>query len=82
MHLLNYITYFTGKIIVTSLPPISTIGLTKDNIADLMNHTYDVMRAQFLLTSAEVQSERLNQEHSSKSRSKKHLNHHLLTTHT
>lgn len=57
-----YYIYVAGKIIVTTLAPISTIGLTKDDLASLMQQTYDAMRAQFLVTSDEVRTDLLNQK--------------------
>lgn len=50
------LTISAGNIIVTTLPPIPTIGLTKDDVEDLMNRTYQVMLTQFKLSSAEVQA--------------------------
>lgn len=41
---------------MTALPPIPTVGLTKDDVEDLMNRTYQVMLAQYNLSSAEVQA--------------------------
>lgn len=74
------IAHLAGKIIVTSLPPISTIGLTKDNLEGLMKQTYDIMRTQFLLTSSEVQSDLLNGDTNLKSRPKPQLSNHQITT--
>lgn len=43
-----------GHIIITTLPPISTAGLTKFDLDQLLQHTYDVMNQEFQLTSKEV----------------------------
>ncbi len=45
----------TGDIIITTLPPIPTIGLTKCDIEELMERTYNVMLAHYTQTSKEVQ---------------------------
>lgn len=44
----------SGHIIITTLPPIPTAGLTKYDIDQLIQHTYDVMNKEFQLTSNEV----------------------------
>lgn len=44
----------SGHIIIKTLPPIPTAGLTKFDLDQLMQHTYDVMNKEFQLTSKEV----------------------------
>lgn len=44
-----------GNIIITTLPPIPTKGLTKVDVEELMNRTYEAMYQHFKLTSNEVQ---------------------------
>lgn len=44
----------SGRIIVTTLPPIHTAGLTKENLEELIQHTYNAMHAEFQRTSKEV----------------------------
>lgn len=44
-----------GNIIITTLPPIPTKGLTKADVEELMNRTYETMYQHFKLTSNEVQ---------------------------
>lgn len=39
---------------MSTLPPIQTAGLTKIDLDHLMQHTYDVMNKEFLLTTKEV----------------------------
>lgn len=47
---------FLGNIIITTLPPIPTKGLTKDDVEELMNRTYEAMHQHFKLTSTEIQA--------------------------
>lgn len=44
----------SGKIIISTLPPISTDGLTKTDLDSLMSHTYDLMNKEYQLNSKEV----------------------------
>lgn len=44
----------SGRIIVTTLPPIQTAGLTKEHLEELMQHTYNAMNAVFQQISKEV----------------------------
>lgn len=44
----------SGNIIITTLAPIQTAGLTKIDLDRLMQHTYDVMNKEYLLTTKEV----------------------------
>lgn len=44
----------SGRIIVTTLPPIQTAGLTKEHLEDLIQHTYNAMNVEFQRTSKEV----------------------------
>lgn len=44
----------SGKIIVSTLPPISTVGLNKADLDSLMAHTYNVMNKEYMLTTEEV----------------------------
>lgn len=44
----------SGHIIVTTLPPIPTAGLSKMDLDQLIQHTYDVMNHAYQLTSKEV----------------------------
>lgn len=53
--LYNYYSKWTGDIIVTTLPPIPTVGLTKNDVEDLMERTYQVMLAQYNLSTAELE---------------------------
>lgn len=59
----------SGKIIISTLPPISTIGLNKADLDKLMSHTYDVMNNEFQLTTKEVvdQTKCLKQKNRNKS---------------
>lgn len=50
----NQRQFNSGHIIITTLPPIQTAGLTKIDLDHLMQHTYDVMNKEFLLTTNEV----------------------------
>ncbi|XP_037038270.1 1-acyl-sn-glycerol-3-phosphate acyltransferase alpha [Bradysia coprophila] len=45
----------SGDIIITTLPPIPTIGLTKSDVEELMERTYNIMLAHYTQTSKEVQ---------------------------
>lgn len=45
----------SGKIIISTLPPISTVGLNKTDLGNLMAHTIDVMNEEYQLTTKEVQ---------------------------
>lgn len=47
----------SGHIIITTLPPIPTNGLTKFDLDQLMQRTYDAMNKEYQLTSTEVQDE-------------------------
>lgn len=40
---------------MTTLPPIPTVGLTKNDVEDLMERTYQVMLAQYNLSTAELE---------------------------
>lgn len=52
-----------GKIIVTALPPIPTVGLTKHDIDGLMQNTFDVMNREYQLVSNEIAEQfKLTQE--------------------
>lgn len=52
-----------GKIIVTALPPIPTVGLTKNDLDGLMQDTYDVMNKEYQLVSNEIAEQfKLTQE--------------------
>lgn len=44
----------SGKIIISTLPPISTVGLNKSDLDSLMSHTYDLMNKEFQLITKEV----------------------------
>lgn len=44
----------SGKIIISTLPPISTVGLTKTDLDSLMSHTYDSMDKEYQLNTKEV----------------------------
>lgn len=44
-----------GNVIITTLPPISTIGMTTDNIEELMEHTRNTMIKTFSDTSKEIE---------------------------
>lgn len=46
-----------GRIIITTLPPIPTAGLTKLNLDELMQRTYDAMNKEFQLSSKEANEE-------------------------
>lgn len=50
----NQRQFNSGHVIITTLPPIQTAGLTKIDLDHLMQHTYDVMNKEFLLTTKEV----------------------------
>lgn len=43
-----------GHVIITTLPPIPTVGLTKFDLDQLIARTYDAMNREFQLTSQEV----------------------------
>jgi hypothetical protein len=45
-----------GNIIITTLPPIETDGLCKNDVGELMNRTRAIMLEAFTVTSKEVQS--------------------------
>lgn len=47
----------SGKVIITTLPPISTDGLTKGDLDSLIQRTYDTMQTTFELTSREMLEE-------------------------
>lgn len=59
----------SGHIIITTLPPIPTAGLTKYDLDQLMQHTYDTMNQVYQITSKEVieleSTERSNRHKSS-----------------
>lgn len=40
---------------ITTLPPIPTVGLTKNDVEDLMARTYNVMLAHYKIATQEVQ---------------------------
>lgn len=44
----------SGRIIITTLPPISTVGLDKTDLDRLMAHTYDLMNKQYQLSTQEA----------------------------
>lgn len=46
--------FVVGKCYITILPAIPTHGLTKDNIAELMDESYDKMNKVFQETSQEA----------------------------
>ncbi|KDR16862.1 1-acyl-sn-glycerol-3-phosphate acyltransferase alpha isoform X1 [Zootermopsis nevadensis] len=46
----------SGNIIITTLPPIKTEGLCKNDVEDLMNRTRAIMLEAFTITSKEVQA--------------------------
>lgn len=46
--------FTSGRIIVSTLPPIPTVGLTKNNLDELMQHTYDVMDKEYHSITKEV----------------------------
>jgi hypothetical protein len=48
--------FWTGNIIITTLPPIKTEGLCKNDVEDLMNRTRAIMLEAFTITSKEVQA--------------------------
>ncbi|XP_046415608.1 1-acyl-sn-glycerol-3-phosphate acyltransferase beta isoform X1 [Neodiprion fabricii] len=50
----NLKKFGSGKSYITILPPISTVGMTKDNMAELMDEAYDKMNKVFQETSQEV----------------------------
>ncbi|XP_012254396.2 1-acyl-sn-glycerol-3-phosphate acyltransferase beta [Athalia rosae] len=50
----NLKKFGSGKVYITILPPIPTTGLTKDNLTDLMDKSYEVMNKAFQETSQEV----------------------------
>lgn len=53
----------SGKIIIKTLPPISTVGLTKADLDQLMAHTYDIMNTEYHLISNEIAEQfKLSQE--------------------
>lgn len=43
-----------GRVIITTLPPISTVGMSKYDVNTLLEHTYDVMNKEFHLTTNEI----------------------------
>lgn len=52
----NFPSFFNqGDIIITTLPPIPTTGLTKLDVEELMERTYNVMLTHYTQTSKEVQ---------------------------
>lgn len=53
----------SGHVIITTLPPISTVGKTKDDLEDLMQRTYNAMNQVFQTTSAEVADEHTKLQH-------------------
>lgn len=53
----------SGHIIITTLPPISTVGITKNGLDDLMQRTYDAMNHAFQMTSKEVAAEYAKSKH-------------------
>lgn len=46
--------YVPGTSYITILPPIPTKGLTKDNIQELMDKSYEAMNTVFVQTSQET----------------------------
>lgn len=44
----------SGRVIVTTLPPIQTAGLTKEHLEDLIQHTYNAMNAEFQRSTKDV----------------------------
>lgn len=54
-----YIYFIAGKVIITTLPPISTKGLTIDNMDELINETRSKMSEIFHASSKEVKDELL-----------------------
>lgn len=56
----------SGHIIITTLPPIPTAGLTKFDLDQLIQRTYDAMNNEYQLTSKEVLDEFESNERSLK----------------
>ncbi|XP_043276381.1 1-acyl-sn-glycerol-3-phosphate acyltransferase alpha isoform X2 [Venturia canescens] len=52
-----------GRVVITTLPPISTKGLSTDDIAELMDKTRNAMIDVFQTTSREVQSSLASSKH-------------------
>ncbi|PSN36827.1 hypothetical protein C0J52_25020 [Blattella germanica] len=48
--------WLCGNIIITTLPPIKTEGLSKGDVEDLMNRTRSIMLEAFTVTTKEVQA--------------------------
>lgn len=44
----------SGKVIISTLPPISTNGMTTHDLERLMQHTYDMMNREYQLISNEI----------------------------
>lgn len=59
----------SGHIIITTLPPIPTAGLTKFDLDQLIQRTYDAMNNEYQLTSKEVMEELESMERSLKRKS-------------
>lgn len=51
--------YFTGKFIITCLPPISTRGLTADDVTDLTENVRKLMLDTFNQSSFEATQNKL-----------------------
>lgn len=47
----------SGKVIISTLPPIPTVGMSKADINSLMEHTYDVMNHEYQRITNEVHEE-------------------------
>lgn len=45
----------TGRIIITTLPPISTEGLSKDDVESLMEKTKEMMNETLRVSNLEIQ---------------------------
>lgn len=50
----------SGRIIITTLPPISTVGCTKADLNDIMQQTFNAMNKEFQITSKEMAEEYAN----------------------
>lgn len=49
-----FLVQFPGKSFITILPPIPTVGLTKENLADLIDESYEKMNKAFQESSQEA----------------------------
>lgn len=57
----------SGRIIITTLPPINTAGLTKIDLDNLMQRTFDAMNEEYQLTTKEVEDDyKLETKHAAK----------------